>query len=104
MPLIEVNHQLLREVAEAGKRYCEEQEKEMKTAKERVESLYYTWRSADAAVFRSKWDDVDGEGSAAKGVKDSIKGFSDALNASAEEYRKAQEDSYNEAYHLTHWW
>lgn len=103
MPFISVNHRVLRDVADAGYKYCEEQDKEMNNAKEAVEQMLTEWNAADAVAFKNKWSEIDSNGSTASDVKKSIKVFSDALNASAEEYRKAQEDSYNEAYRLPRW-
>lgn len=101
MAVIEVNHKVLREVASAIDTYCTAQDREMKSADTDIKSMLKTdWMGSDAQEFGTKWEDVDGRDSTSTKFKDSLKNFGESLNACANAYQTAQEDSYNEANRL----
>ncbi|MBR5969767.1 MAG: WXG100 family type VII secretion target [Lachnospiraceae bacterium] len=95
---IEVNHQTLRDVAKEIEGYCELQDSEMQRADGAVKSMLTNgWIGPDAREFGGKWEGVDAQDSTAIKFKDSLMGFGDALTTAADEYQRAQEDSYNQA-------
>lgn len=101
MALIRVNHSVLLETADDVKMYCEEQDRQMRSAKSAIETMLVSdWIGADAIEFKNKWGQVDTSGSVTITFRDSLTGFENALRACAKEYQTAQEDSYNEAYWL----
>ena len=101
MAIIEVNHRTLRDVASAITTYCSTQDKEMKSADADIKSMLSTgWQGLDAQEFGRKWEGVNNSDSAAVKFRESLKNFGDGLTACANEYEKAQADSYNEANHL----
>lgn len=98
MASIEVNHQSLREAASAIKEYCTEQDKQMKNADSAVKMMLSSnWTGGDSSEFGRMWGGVNVDGSVARQLKKNLEDFSDALNASAEAYRSAQEKAYNAA-------
>lgn len=104
MALITVNHQTLRDVASAIRTYCDDQDKEMRSADSAVKTLLYTgWTGIDAMEFGKKWEDVDAVDSTAVKLKESLKRFADALDGCAEVYRQAQAESYSDASRLPRW-
>ncbi len=101
MAVIEVNHKTLREVADAIKTYCSAQDREMRSADTEVKSMLSSeWVGLDAQQFGAKWEGVDENGGATVKFRESLKKFSEGLTACANEYQRAQEDSYNEAARL----
>lgn len=101
MAVIEVNHKVLREVATAVNTYCTAQDREMKSADTDIKSMLKTdWLGLDAQEFGAKWEGVDGKDSTSSKFRDSLKSFGESLDACANVYQKAQEDSYNEANRL----
>jgi len=98
MPIIEVNHKTLREVAAATTVYCDAQDREMRIADEDIKSmLSIGWLGLDAHEFENKWEGVDDNESIAVKFRDSIEMFGANLISCANAYQKAQEDTYNEA-------
>lgn len=101
MAFIEVNHNTLNEVAEAVLAYCDTQNKEMKSAKSAVEAMLVSeWQGSDALEFQNKWNGVDAQDSVTVKLRESLKSFAENLKLCANEYKRAQEDSYNEASRL----
>ncbi|MCM1059914.1 MAG: hypothetical protein NC452_06435 [Eubacterium sp.] len=101
MAYIEVNHNTLNEVAEAILTYCDAQDKEMKSAKSTVEAMLLSdWLGSDASEFQNKWNDVDTSDSVTAKLRESLKSFAEIVKVCAVEYKRAQEDSYNEASRL----
>lgn len=101
MALIEVNHQELRDVADAADEYCRQQESNMNKADAIVGLLLAVgWRGADADELKRKWSDVNSVGSASAQFRESIEYFGECLRSCAKEYQNAQADSYSEAYRL----
>lgn len=101
MAFIEVNHNTLNEVAEAVLAYCDTQNKEMKSAKSAVETMLLSdWLGIDALEFQNKWNGVDDVDSVTVQLRESLKSFAENIKNCANEYKKAQEDSYNEASRL----
>ncbi len=98
MALIKVNHQTIRQIASDIDKYCQTQDKEMRTADSAVKAfLSANWSGMDADAFSGRWEDVDGSNSIAVRFKQNLKNYADALRSSADAYQTAQEDSYNEA-------
>ena len=98
MSMIEVNHKVLREVAEAIAVYCSAQDREMRAADSSIKQMLASdWLGLDAQEFGQKWEDVDAAGSVAIKHRESIKKFGENLAACAKEYQAAQEDAYNAA-------
>ena len=103
--VIEVNHKTLTDVAKAIETYCEDQDSVMRSAKSAVSSMLLTdWVGEDATAFSTKWNEVDSDGSVTTQFKKSLLNYGECLKACSELYRKAQEDSYNEANRLPRWW
>lgn len=101
MALIEVNRNVLCDVATSITTYCEAQDREMCSADTEIKSMLSTgWTGPDAKEFGRKWEGVDDTDSVAVKFRESLEKFSDCLNFCATEYQKAQEDSYNEANRL----
>lgn len=104
MAVIEVNHQVLREVAQEIDSYCTTQDTQMRIADEQIKAMLASdWTGEDAQAFRLKWDGVDAKDSVTVTFRKSLKSFSEALYASANKYQRAQEDSYTEASRLPRW-
>lgn len=104
MAIIEVNHNTLNEVAEAILTYCNTQNKEMKSAKSTVDTMLSSdWLGNDALEFQNKWNGVDATDSVTVQLRESLKSFAENIKACANEYKKAQENSYNEASRLPRW-
>jgi hypothetical protein len=98
MALIEVNHKSLRDVATAINAYCAAQDKEMIVADTSVkEMLASDWLGTDAQTFGQKWGEIVADDSTTVKFRKSLKAFGEGLVASANEYKKAQQDSYNAA-------
>jgi hypothetical protein len=101
MAYIEVNHKILRDVAEAITAYCTAQDKEMRSADSAIKSMLTSdWLGPDAQEFGRKWEGVDDKNSMANNTRESLKKFGENLTACANEYQAAQEDAYNEANRL----
>ncbi|MDR1329239.1 MAG: hypothetical protein LBK23_06525 [Oscillospiraceae bacterium] len=101
MALIEVNHKVLRNAAEAVTAYCSAQDREMRSADSDVKSMLTAdWLGADAQEFGRKWEGVDANDSTTVKLRESLKRFGESLTACANEYQSAQEDAYNEANRL----
>ena len=101
MALIEVDHDALRQTANAAKDFCDKLDSKMKTADQSVKKMLSNgWQGDDAAEFQKKWNGVYTNGSVSLQYRDSIKNFSNVLNSCAKEYQDAQADSYSEAYRL----
>lgn len=98
MAVIEVNHQVLRDVASAINSYCFKQDIAMKEADRDIKMMLSSdWVGEDATEFGNKWEGVDDSDSTAAKFRKSLRNFSEALEACANEYQTAQEDSYAEA-------
>lgn len=98
MALIEVNHNVLRDVASAITTYCSVQDVEMRSADSEAKSMLTSdWLGLDAQEFGKKWEGVDGADSTAVKFRESLRKFGEALSACADEYKSAQEDAYNAA-------
>lgn len=97
MAVINVNHQTLKSAASVFEKYGSIQDGEMKdiTSALRV-MLTSGWTGADADAFGQQWDKVNTSDSTAGKFKKAVEAYGKALSASAEAYRKAQEESYNE--------
>lgn len=96
MAVIEVNHQSLRNLAQAIDAYCDTQDREMAMADSGVKNMLASeWVGLDAMAFGGMWEGVDSGDSTAAKFRDSLENFADALRASASAYQKAQEDIYN---------
>ncbi len=104
MAVVEVNHRILIEVADAIDLYCSAQDREMRSADADIKSMLSSdWAGYDAQVFDYKWEGVDGKNSTSYKLKISLENFSDGLRKCASIYKKAQEDSYTEANNLPKW-
>ena len=104
MAVVEVNHKVLKDVAGNIKTYCNTQDREMKSADAEIKSMLRSdWWGLDAQEFSSKWEGVDSKDSTASKLRDSLKNFSNCLEACADVYKRAQEDSYSEANRLPKW-
>ena len=104
MAFIEVNHKILREVAEAITTYCSAQDKEMRSADTAVKSMLSSgWIGTDAQEFGRCWEGVDDNNSTAVKFRESLKKFAQCLSACADAYQNAQADSYTEANRLPKW-
>lgn len=104
MAVIEVNHKTLRNVAKAIDNYCDEQNREMRSADSAVKQMLSSgWTGADAYTFSDKWESVDDSSSTTVKLRDSLKKYSEGLTACANEYQNAQEEAYNEANRLPKW-
>lgn len=104
MAFIEVNHMVLRNVAEAINIYCSAQDREMRSADETVKSVLYSdWTGTDAQEFGRSWEGVDDNRSTAVTFRESLKKFAEGLSSCADAYQNAQADSYNEANRLPKW-
>jgi len=98
MAVVEVNHRVLRDVAEAVTNYCAAQDREMRAADNDVKSMLASdWLGYDAQEFGRKWESVDDSSSTSVKFRESLKNFGESLGACAKEYQTAQEDTYNEA-------
>lgn len=98
MAKIEVNHQKLREAATAITTYCTKQDAQMRSADSEVKFMLTTgWTGIDAMEFGGKWERVDDEDSTVVKFRKSLEAFAGALNACADEYKKAQADAYDKA-------
>ena len=101
MAKIEVDHQYLRTLAEEIEDYCKLQNREMRAADTGVKAMLASdWNGQDALEFASKWEKVDDANSTTVRFRDNLQHFSEALAASADQYQRAQEDSYNQACRL----
>lgn len=95
---IEVNHQVLKNVADASSTYCAAQEREMSSADQEVKSMLGSgWTGPDAQAFGIQWEGVDASDSAATQLYNAMKSYGEALQACAELYRDAQAKAYNRA-------
>ncbi len=104
MALIQVNHQDLRNMANAIDNYCEIQERQMNNANASIKNMLTSdWIGPDALVFGGQWEAVDAPDSTEKRFKESLKNYSSALRACANTYQTAQEDVYNLAALLPRW-
>ena len=102
--MIEVNHQALRNLADAIDTYCDEQDKEMTRADASVKSMLSSeWIGLDAMDFGGKWEGVDAPESVTVQFRESLKKYAETLRTSASIYQKAQEDIYNKAALLPKW-
>lgn len=104
MAVIEVNHKVLREVAQDIEEYCATQDAQMSKADQAIKDMFIAdWTGEDAREFRNKWQAVDAKGSITITFRDSLLAFSKSLKACATEYQNAQADSYTEASRLPKW-
>lgn len=95
---IEVNHQVLKSVADAASTYCAAQKQEMISADQEIRSLLGSgWTGPDAQAFGMQWEGVDASDSAATLFYNAVKNYGEALQACAELYRDAQAKAYNRA-------
>lgn len=101
MALIDVDYRTLRNIADEIDEYCSTQDKQMRAADAAVKGMLSAgFRGGDADAFRSSWNKVDDEDSTAVKFRESLKNYANCLRACADEYQKAQEDSYNQAQRL----
>lgn len=104
MAYLEVNHQLLREMADAIDSCRETQKQQMRQADTAVKGVLGTgWVGEDAAAFGVQWAEADGTGSTAGRLDQSLENFADAIRGCAAGYQTAQEDICNRAYLLPRW-
>ena len=104
MAIIQVNHSVLRDVADAITTYCATQDREILAADSEIKSMLSTdWIGQDAAEFGRQWEGVDDRDSTTVKFRESLKYYGESLNACAAEYKKAQEDVYNTANQLPKW-
>lgn len=104
MARIEVNHQLIRELAESIDEYCEVHDKEMKKADNSVKAVLGSeWFGEDTVAFGRQWEGVDEADSVAGQMRKSLENYSEALKRAAKEYQTVQEDIYNLATLLLTW-
>ena len=95
---IEVNHQVLKNVADAASTYCTTQKREMSSADMAIKSMLVSgWTGADAQAFGGQWEGVDASDSTTTQFYNAVKGYGEALQACAKLYRDAQAESYNRA-------
>lgn len=101
MAKIEVNHQTLRNFASEITAYCDEQNQQMRAMDSAMDTLFSTgYKGSDALALKERWDAVGAPESTAIRFRDSLKNYAEALNATAEIYRSAQESAYNGANRL----
>ncbi len=101
MAVIVVNHETLRALSQEATDYCTLQETLMTHSDKIVKDMLFTdWIGTDAQEFGKLWEGVDEKGSTANNFKESLKNYSDAVNACADVYQKAQENAYNRANRL----
>ena len=101
MALIEVNHQVLKNVADAAEEYCRNQDSCMNKADSVVGGLLAGgWHGDDADELKRKWSEVNITGSTTVQFRETISYFGECLRSCAKEYQNAQSDSYSEAYRL----
>lgn len=101
--LIRIDHSTLVNSANNIKSHYENQDQQMRIADSAVKSMLLNdWKGEDARAFAEKWGQVDKNGSVTTQLRQSLENFEKALRSCANEYKTAQEDSYNEAYHLLH--
>ena len=95
---IEVNHQVLKNVANAASTYCAVQKREMSSADADIKSMLSSgWTGADARAFGGQWEGVDASDSTATKFYNAVKNYGEALEACAQLYRDAQAKAYNRA-------
>ena len=95
---IEVNHQVLKNVADAASTYCSTQKREMSSADQEIKSMLGSgWTGSDAQAFGGKWEGVDASDSTTTQFYNAMKSYGEALQACAELYRDAQAKAYNRA-------
>ena len=96
MAVIQVNHQVLRNTAQAIEEYCETQLREMNKLDSDVKQMLRSdWIGPDSMEFGGKWEAVDAKDSVSVKFCDSLRAYSKALKASANAYQDAQETAYN---------
>jgi len=101
MAVIKVNHQLLRDVTTEINSYCADQDSRMRSADSEIKSMLTSgWKGLDAQEFGHVWESVDSSDSTTVKFRESLKKFGESLTACANQYSRAQEDSYNKAYWL----
>lgn len=101
MARIAVNHKNLCTVAQAIKTYCTQQDSYMSQADNAVQSmLSQGWQGDDALSFSERWNGVQNKDSTTIRFRDNLLQYAKALNASAEQYQKAQEAVYAQARRL----
>lgn len=101
MAFIDVDHKTLRNIADAIDEYCNKQDTGMKAADIVVKHMLSTaYVSKDAMEFKKSWEKIDDDDSTTKQFKESLENYANCLRVCADEYQKAQEDSYNQAYKL----
>ena len=101
MASIAVNHQRLRAAAQVIRSYCDQQDAGMERADSAVQSmLLQGWQGSDAQSFSEKWSGVRGKDSTAVRFRDNLLQFAQSMEASAEQYQKAQETVYAKARRL----
>ena len=98
MAVIQVNHQQLRDAAQAISDYCDAQDREMRSAKSEIRTLLDNdWIGQDAIAFSAKWEGVDGRESVTVTLRDSLKNLSEGLSECAKAYQRAQAEVYSAA-------
>ena len=101
MARIVVNHKDLRTIAQAIQDYCSQQDSCMAQADDAVQTmLLQGWQGADALSFSEKWSGVQSKDSTAVRFRNNLLQFAQAIEASAEQYQKAQEAVYAQARRL----
>lgn len=96
MAVIQVNHKVLWDTAQAIDSYCDTQVREMKQVDTEVKQMLQNdWVGPDAMEFGGKWEAVDAKDSVSAKFCDSLRAYSKALKASAKAYQAAQETAYN---------
>lgn len=96
MALVEVNHQYIRDMANAIESYCDVQDREMGKADTAIKTMLSSdWIGQDALTFGGQWEGVDSSDSTSKRFKESLQNYSKALKSCADAYQTVQEDVYN---------
>lgn len=98
MAVIEVNHQALRNMADAIEDYCESFYNEMRRADTGVQNMMAGgWVGDDAEAFKAAWENVYGKDTLPRKFCKSLENYGKALSAGAEAYKTVQENLYNMA-------
>lgn len=97
MAYIKADHSKLKSTASAVETYAELLEREIKTAKQDVQTLYADWQGADASQFQEKFNGITGTDSAHFATVKALKSYAEYLRFAADTYQKAQERAVNRA-------
>lgn len=79
MAYIKADHSKLKSTASAVETYAELLEREIKTAKQDVQTLYADWQGADASQFQEKFNGITGTDSAHFATVKALKSYAEYL-------------------------